>query len=579
MFEVKKAAAVFKENIFNLKLCTGALTSALLLLLYALTFYLFLPEGVNRFFTQRLITILLPALILLLVISALIYYYRRDPKLFNEKGARPLLDKNDLPLLLIPMTPIARYILLNLDILNLFHALLVFVIFLALALLLTLVIPLLFARIGIKSMLLMTGLSFTFTIFNMAALSADNFWHMTGSLRAQLPVLMLAFLIPLLIYHLDRRFLGIAAAVFFLAGLYTTTAAPGEIEQDFGGSRLYEMTVDKEPLFKPDIFLITYESYVENETMLQYGIDNSAQEQFLADKGFHIYRGTWSVGGSSLSSMDRMLNVSETVGTRKGVSGNGVVHNVLREHGYKTYGIFASDYIFRGVESSYDYSFPAFEQLEEIQPYLLLTRQVFEGAFRFDAGFDQVNYAQYLREKQMVLEENSNAPRFVYTHNKYPNHSQNSGQCLPNEIELYSERLDTANQEMREDVLTVVKNNPDAVIIICGDHGPYLTKNCTELGSHYDSNEINRLDIQDRYGSFLAIRWPEENEINHDQIEILQDVFPVIFAWLYADQNILNTRLKQVTTNANNRISGVLVRDGVIEGGADDGKLLFESME
>jgi phosphatidate phosphatase APP1 len=32
-----------------------------------------------------------------------------------------------------------------------------------------------------------------------------------------------------------------------------------------------------------------------------------------------------------------------------------------------------------------------------------------------------------------------------------------------------------ANQEMQVDVQTILQHHPDAIIILAGDHGPYLT--------------------------------------------------------------------------------------------------------
>ncbi len=76
----------------------------------------------------------------------------------------------------------------------------------------------------------------------------------------------------------------------------------------------------------------------------------------------------------------------------------------------------------------------------------------------------------------------------------------------------------------------ITQTDPGAIVIVAGDHGPYLTKNCVGTGNKYDISEITRLDIQDRYGAFLAIRWPRGQSSEFDDIAIQQDLFPVIFA-------------------------------------------------
>jgi hypothetical protein len=127
---------------------------------------------------------------------------------------------------------------------------------------------------------------------------------------------------------------------------------------------------------------------------------------------------------------------------------------------------------------------------------------------------------------------------------------------------------------MRQDVERIIENDPDAVLIVAGDHGPYLTKNCVATGGSYDISEISRLDIQDRYGTFLAIRWPTGDSTEYDDIVVLQDVFPAIFAYLFQDTGLLEARVKPATLGEKTT-SGAAVVDGVIEGGIHDGEPLF----
>jgi hypothetical protein len=306
--------------------------------------------------------------------------------------------------------------------------------------------------------------------------------------------------------------------------------------------------------------------------MLAYSIDNSLQEDFLLDRGFNIYPHTYSVKAASISTMTTIFNVSEfSDASRDAVAGNGVVQNLLKSFGYETFGIFPSDFFFRGIESSYDSSFP--------NPGLsafLLSKGIFIGEFRFDLEFDKEPIENYLAAKRDVFRLNSQSPVFLYTHSKYPGHSQNSGSCLNNEVSLFEERLKEANQEMRLDVEILLEHDPSSIIIIAGDHGPYLTKNCHVTAGVYDISEITRLDLQDRFGTFLAIRWPSTNFGNNDEITVLQDLFPSIFAFIFGDEKILDAEIEANTVDEA-RASGAAVIDGIIVGGIDDGEKLFLS--
>ena len=234
--------------------------------------------------------------------------------------------------------------------------------------------------------------------------------------------------------------------------------------------------------------------------MLGYGIDNSAQEDYLGVQGFTLYPHTYSIGMATLESMSRVLNVTSVYhpGRREGVSGDGITQKILRSLGYKTYGLFFDDYLFRGYGSSYDYSFPP----SIIPPYLQLLKAIFMGEFRFnneeEVGFNELPRTQFIETKQNIFKNVSGNKVFIYMYSNLPSHTQVSGVCLPNETELFKTRLTKANVEMRQDVNLIIENDPGAIVIVAGDHGPHLTKNCSSLTDSYDISKISRLDIQDR---------------------------------------------------------------------------------
>ena len=176
-----------------------------------------------------------------------------------------------------------------------------------------------------------------------------------------------------------------------------------------------------------------------------------------------------------------------------------------------------------------------------------------------------------------TFENVSNKPRFIYMHDPLPGHSQNSRACLPNETERFKKMLIQANYQMKQDLETIIQNDPGAIIIVAGDHGPYLTKNCFNTGSDYDISEISRLDIQDRFGTFLAIKWPTGDFTEYDDIIVIQDIFPVIFAYLFEDEELLETKVEPNTLEGDLRTSGAQVKNGIIYGGINDGEPLFVS--
>jgi hypothetical protein len=541
--------------------------------LYSSASSLLLPAGVNRVFVARTAGYVVPIVVVLTI--GFFAVHRTRTRL--AEGASPSgvrVHASDFVLLLLPLTPVSQYIINSGDILTPGDSILVFALFALLTSLPILVVPLVLRRTGASRPTMYLGMAFAFSITNMAVLSKQFAWHEWGSLKVQLPVLAGLWLLSQLLFQVKARdLMHVAIAIYFgansLLQIHAREASQisdGEAPTENG---LVALIGNREPVAKPSIYLLVYDAYVVNETLLAHGIDNRQQEQYLEGLGFTIYPHTYSVGAATLTTMSRVLNASVDWydNPRRAVSGDGVVQNLLEEFGYKTYGIFPSDYFFRGISPSYDYSFPGHGSTAR-----LLVGAILEGEFRFDIGFDQVSEDEFVRAKEEILSEAPEEPRFLYSHSELPGHSQFSGACRPDETELFAERLKKANLEIRRDVELVLRNDPDAIVVVAGDHGPYLTRNC--FGISDASEEITRLDIQDRFGTFLAIRWPSEEFEDYDDITILQDVFPTIFAYLFEDRGLLEARLES-ENREKNAISGVTILDGVIWGGRDSGQPLF----
>ncbi len=327
---------------------------------------------------------------------------------------------------------------------------------------------------------------------------------------------------------------------------------------------------------KPDVYLLTYDGYVGQETMLKYGIDNLPQEQFLVQNGFKIYAKAYSIGLSSLASMSRVLEMSETLykPAVSSTAGNALVHEIFKNQGYKTHGIL-TPYLLNDITNGYDIAFPKLDPNISLGVDSILAGLI-EGQFRFDIIDEMNSYSrtEWLKKKRSILSSNTDYPKFMYTHTG-PHHSQNSGICLPNETELFKARLSDANIEMKQDIDSILSSKRDAIIIINGDHGPFLTGDCTVL-KKFITAEINQLHLQDRNGSFLAIRWPDNSYEELDDIRTLQDTFEIVFKFLFENENILKKRVSTSTLAVNKNLPYGMIKDRKIILGVDKGKMLYK---
>lgn len=572
------------SRVFNVSFFfTNILIPLIVLALYCATFLFFSSRaqlnGVNYFFAEKLgkyLLIIIPGAIL--TFSVLLKLQGKDNLNFKSSNTRFYLG--DFFLLFLPLTLVIQYILKNQGILSSADSLFILIFFVFFTGIYIFVIPILLGYFIPTRTLMILGLAFVFTVISMPLLSDYFSWFEKGALKKQLMVLGSIFLVVRLLYHLgQRKILYIFIVVNLVANstsiLLSQRRSAKVSSQPFEANKLLSLVGKNVSAITPNVYLLVYDAYVSNETMLSYGIDNHVQEDFLRDQGFKLYPQTYSIESATLATMSKVLNAStEYYGnTRRGVSGSGITQEIFKGLGYQTYGLFFSDFMFRGYGNHYDYSIPK----GSLPPYELLLKAIILGEFRFNvesAIYGDQTRNKFIETKYSVFEGVLEDRVFIYMHSDLPSHSQNSGACLSNETDRFEVRLASANIEMQQDISLIVKNDPGAIVIIAGDHGPYLTKNCYVTTDIYDISEISRLDIQDRHATFLAIRWPTGDYEEYDDITVLQDLFPAVFAYLYKDLAILDAKIEPIISIPN-AISGASVDNGIIVGGINDGEPLF----
>ena len=257
-----------------------------LLSAYLLLLSFLLPGGINRDFARTFLMVTA----CLVVASPLAFFalQRLKPGLLTDyKVASDTCAWSDAILLFLPLTPVMQYLFLNQDILRWHDYVLIVALFSFAAALAILIVPQILRRWVNRSVALMLGLSLSFTMINMASLASYFSWHRSGNFAVEVGLFLLIFVLGLLIYRKDRQALNIAV-VFYFVGTVTVFLSSGTASEEATvgsagvlASKVERLTKGRQPEKTPDIFLLTYDSYVENATMLRYGVDNSEQEDFL----------------------------------------------------------------------------------------------------------------------------------------------------------------------------------------------------------------------------------------------------------------------------------------------------------
>ena len=540
-----------------------------------------LPKGYTTEFFERGYILIGWTLLGLIILFVLSLFFEKK---FELRKKFQILDLNDIMLLSLPMSPVITFIILNIEYLNLIGFIYVLIIPFVFCLFFTLILPLLLSYFGSYKMLMISGLAISYTTLNMAQITNNPTTHVFNSqFITQGFYLIGSFIITYILYSFNKRVTYVLLITFMISGVFLNLFSNSSYEDTdkIRSSDRLKLFLDKNIntiIHKKDIYILIFESYSNEETLKYYGYENEKQLDFLRDNNFTVYQGIYSKGSTSLASTSRILELKNNFSRdeRHYINGNAFILDALKANGYKTIGLFKSPYAFGSSPIKWDEYYPK-DDVTKIGGKTIL-KAIYEGYFRFDIFDDDYNKDTYLNLRNEYLNVQNKQPTLFYTHGEYPGHSQNSGKCLENEKEKHFQGMKRANNQMKKDIEILKKNNPKAIIVIVGDHGPHLTKNCTVL-EKFKKNEINRLDVQDRYGAFLAIHWPEDLKRHSYNIQIIQDIFPAILGNITNNKNLFD-ELKLDRSSLydyKERIGGVNVSNGIIVGGEDDKKPLFNN--
>jgi hypothetical protein len=487
------------------------------------------------------------------------------------------LGAPDLMLFSVVLVPLANYFLRNRDSFSNLAAVEYFVLFTAIPLVALVFVQALQRNLGsaISAVPLVVGL--TLVHYLMPVVSAVLRRPIEALFLVQLGFAVVASSCLAMLYAAHRKTLGYAAVVFSAFGVVVSLASPKVAGPELaraarpvasGLEPVPSQYVGRPLRKKPDVFLLVYDGYAASTMLNRYGIDNEHQSAYLAKKGFVTYERAYSVYLSSRSSMSAVMSMGSPPDV--GIGGPTMATRFFQHHGYRVSLVLNSHLLKDEGPVSADFTFPALTYRSDLDA---LYRGIAGGEFKSENVFLDSDRDRWISVKRAKLSQRATEPQVVYAHSGFPGHSQNSGACLDDEVKRYSTRLATANKEMVDDIETILATGRDSIVIVAGDHGPYLTGDCLYLHG-YASEDITAEHLADRYATMLAVRWPDDNYGEFDRILRIQDVFRSVSAYLLGDTSILDDRLPTLSFGFGGIPDGA-VRDGIVAIGKDRGKPLL----
>jgi hypothetical protein len=317
----------------------------------------------------------------------------------------------------------------------------------------------------------------------------------------------------------------------------------------------------------PDVYLLVYDGYASTAMLSRYGINNDSITHYLRENDFTSYEQAYSLFLASLGSMSSLLDMRAPAEASIGGSNTGITF--FKEQGYRT-NLILNSYLLKGPDRIVaDFVFPSMTFRSGLSA---LYRGIGGGEFKSEIVFQDSDRDEWVLAKRQVLAEKSSQPKMLYAHSAFPGHSQNSGRCLEDETHQYNMRLTIANEEIRGDVEAILSTDRDAIIVVAGDHGPFLTGDCYYM-TRYREDDLSAQHLADRYSARLAIRWPDGAFAAYDKISTIQDVLFSIAAYLLQDASVLQYRPSSETFGYGGIPDGA-VKDGVVMIGKDKGQRL-----
>ena len=128
----------------------------------------------------------------------------------------------------------------------------------------------------------------------------------------------------------------------------------------------------------------------------------------------------------------------------------------------------------------------------------------------------------------------------TFVHFYLPYHTELTGRCDQGyETQKYSERLSDTHRVLLPEIKKIIENDDQSLIILAGDHGPFIFDQCS-------SNPAMRTieEIIEPQGAFLAIKWGGgDYDGRYDRhIKSSANLFRYIFSYLMGHEQLLQNK-------------------------------------
>lgn len=349
-------------------------------------------------------------------------------------------------------------------------------------------------------------------------------------------IIIVAVLLALLLKKFFKKWLIFQ---FILAFVGLVTLVPVIINQlNYSKEWMQQPDSIEEVVFKtkPNVYFIQPDGYVNFSELSKgfYNIENENFENSLKEKNFKNYpnfRSNYAATLPTNSSVFMMKHhyynngsdFSEIIDARNVIIEKNSVLSAFKKNGYKTFFVTEQPYFLTNKKKmGYDFSNFSSEEIKFITTGLEQQKDVIAPVNQF-------------------MEDNSEGPNFFFIQIFNPGHITNNlpdSKGVEGERQHYIESLTEANKKLSILSDSILKKDPNALIVIMADHGGFVGMDNT--GEIYTKNE-NRDFVNSIFSSILAIHWPNGKNPEYDsKLKSSVNLFRILFTYLSEDEKYLD---------------------------------------
>ena len=293
---------------------------------------------------------------------------------------------------------------------------------------------------------------------------------------------------------------------------------------------------------KPNVYLFIMESYQGQEALKKlYEFSNMDFYDYLKQKQFKIYDDFYSLYPTTRASVFSLLTYKATVGISTARVSDIIkqkkpsfVLDTFKNNGYSIEYLFPNEYLVHSQKHLFTGFIP---QMQIIKKYHTDTDYLKDVMSKIDT-LDELSPPFLSIIKIGGITEDNHTYSGGVAHIQNNLRWSDEVEKIPYLKKNYIKEMLKQNELMIEIIQKTINNDPDAVIILVGDHGPFFYDIWKKTAS-YELHNVSKEDyILDRYNVLCAIRWPQ-NIISSQNIHFVPEVFQLIIAEL--SQNKLKT--------------------------------------